>query len=229
MLTVFRSCGACTSTGSRCRKPVRPSGIRCHLHGSAGGRPPGTPEHPNSRAARLEGRRRWVARMQAAKVAGQIERFPNGRRAKGLPRLSKDPTIRRAQKIIEKAKAMADQEIASLLEQPWSELSHPEKLALETGVSLDIIAKILNDGAQILERDGLEGTDIKLATFVRDTAQSVISNQIRIDSAKLAASVSSPAGLTEQQRREQARQAILEAFAERPQLDNSSSDSDTAS
>ena len=167
--------------------------------------------------------------MQAAKVAGQIERFPNGRRAKGLPRLSKDPTIRRAQKIIEKAKAMADQEIASLLEQPWSELSHPEKLALETGVSLDIIAKILNDGAQILERDGLEGTDIKLATFVRDTAQSVISNQIRIDSAKLAASVSSPAGLTEQQRREQARQAILEAFAERPQLDNSSSDSDTAS
>ena len=128
-----------------------------------------------------------------------------------------------------KGEGNGDHAIATVPERPWSELSHPEKLALETGVSLDIIAKILNDGAQILERDGLEGTDIKLATFVRDTAQSVISNQIRIDSAKLAASVSSPAGLTEQQRREQARQAILEAFAERPQLDNSSSDSDTAS
>ena len=108
----------------------------------------------------VKGRRRWVERMRALKARGEIERFPGGRRARGLPRLSKNPIIRKAQRIVEKAKAMVDQAIATVPERPWSELSHPEKLALETGVSLDIIAKILNDGAQILGRDGLEGTDI---------------------------------------------------------------------
>ena len=222
-----RQCGAQTRSRGLCHRPAKAGSARCWLHGATAGRPRGTPEHPNSRAARLEGRLRWVERMREAKARGEIERFPGGRRARGLPRLSKNPIIRKAQRIVEKAKAMVDQAIATVPERPWSELSHPEKLALETGVSLDIIAKILNDGAQILERDGLEGTDIKLATFVRDTAQSVISNQIRIDSAKLAAGVSSPAGLTEAQRRERARAAILEAFAERPQPDNGVADSDS--
>jgi len=58
-------------------------------------------------AAIAEGRRRWVERMRAAKAQGEIDRFPGGRRKRGLPRLSKNPIIRKAQRIVEKAKAMA--------------------------------------------------------------------------------------------------------------------------
>jgi hypothetical protein len=39
--------------------------------------------------------------MRLAKQQGLIERFPNGRRARGAPKLHPDRTIRRAQKIIE--------------------------------------------------------------------------------------------------------------------------------
>jgi len=62
-----------------------------------------------------------------------------------------------------------------------------------------------------------------------NTAMTTISNQVRVDTAELTARALSPTGLTEEQRRAQARQAILEAFAERPQLDNSISDSDAGS
>ena len=154
--------------------------------------------------------------MRAAKAAGQIERFPGGRRARDLPPLSKDRTIRRAQRLVEKAKVMADHNVATVPDRPWSELTSPEKLARETGLSLDIAAKILNDGAQILERDGLEGTDPKLVALVKDTALSIIGNQIRVDTAVLTASAVSPEGLTDSERRERARRMILEAFAERP-------------
>ena len=136
-----RQCGAQTRSRGLCHRPAKAGSARCWLHGATAGRPRGTPEHPNSRAALLEGRRRWVERMRALKARGEIERFPGGRRARGLPRLSKNPIIRKAQRIVEKAKAMVDQAIATVPERPWSELSHPEKLALETGVSLDIIAK----------------------------------------------------------------------------------------
>jgi hypothetical protein len=65
---------------------------------------PAAPEH---RRGDNEGRRRWVERMRAAKAAGQIARFPGGRRTRGLPPLSKDPKIRRAQRIVENQLEMA--------------------------------------------------------------------------------------------------------------------------
>ena len=210
-----RICGARTRSGNACELEALPDKLRCRQHGSAGGRPRGISEHPNSRASWLEGRRRWVEEMRQAQAAGQIERFPGGRRARSLPPLSRDPIIRKAQRIVEKAKAMADQDIATVPGRPWSELSHPEKLDLETGQALDIAAKILRDGAQLLERDGL-GADIKLITMIKDTALQVISTQVRVDIGKLAAGVLSPAGLNEQERRQQAREAIQAAFAERP-------------
>jgi hypothetical protein len=39
--------------------------------------------------------------MRAAKAAGLIERFRNGRRAKGLPPRSRDRIIARGQRLIE--------------------------------------------------------------------------------------------------------------------------------
>jgi hypothetical protein len=136
--------------------------------------------HENTRAARAAGYRQWVERMRAAKERGEIERFPGGRRARGLPKLSRDPTIRKAQRHLEKAKAVVDQNI---VKGPCAELSHPEKLDIETGKALDITAKILNDGAEMLERHGLEGADIKLVSLVKDTALAVISSQVRVDTA----------------------------------------------
>ena len=115
---------------------------------------------------------------------------------------------------------MAQQDITTVPARPWSELSHPEKLDLETGQALDIAGKILNDGAAILNEHGLAGTDIKLVTLVKDTALAIIGHQVRIDAARLTAQAMSPAGVTDEQRRAQARQAILEAFAERPQPSN---------
>ena len=44
-----------------------------------------------------------------------------------LAALSKDRTIRRAQRLVEKAKIMADQGIATVPERPWSELTKAEK------------------------------------------------------------------------------------------------------
>src|SRR5262249_30721912 len=157
--------------GTLCRKPARSGGDRCHLHS---GRPPGTPEHPNSRAARLEGRRRWVERMREAKARGETERFPGGRRARGLPPLSEDPTIRKAQRIIEAKMAEQSKAAVTTGERPWSELSKAEKLAVATDLGLDVSMKILTDGGRLLDERGLEGIDPKLLAEVRGTALSII-------------------------------------------------------
>jgi hypothetical protein len=173
--------------------------------------------HPNTAAAIREGRRRWVERMRAAKARGEIERFPGGKRARGLPSLSKHPKIRRAQKIIEAM--MSGREVAEGQGRAWPSLTKAEKLGAVTDVALDIAREIL--------ALGVDPSDTRILQIVKDTALSVISNQIRVDTAVLTASVASPAGLTEEQRRERARQAILEAFAERPLGDPQESSSST--
>jgi hypothetical protein len=137
-------CDALTRSSRRCRKSALADSTRCRLHGATGGRPKGTPEHPNSRAARLGGRRRWVERMRQAKAAGQIERFPGGRRPRGLPPLSKDPTIRRAQTLVERAMAKKNgtgvPEVPTVPDnvRPWSSLSKGERLSSATDDSLGI-------------------------------------------------------------------------------------------
>jgi hypothetical protein len=157
--------------------------------------------------------------MRAAKARGEIDRFPNGRRARGLPQLSKDPKVRKAQRLIE-AK-MAEREPAEGQGRPWPQLTKAEKLGAVTDVALDIAREIL--------ALGVDPSDTRILQIVKDTALSVISNQIRVDTAVLASSVSSPTGLTEEQRRERARAAILEAFAERSQPGNGTLDSNTGS
>jgi hypothetical protein len=63
-----------------------------------------------------------------------------------LQDLWKDPTIRKAQRIVEKAKAMVDQAIATVPERPWSEFTKAEKLGAVTNVALDIAREILTLG-----------------------------------------------------------------------------------
>jgi len=129
----MRICGARTRTGGSCRVNALPQSTRCRLHGGNAGRPRGTPEHPSSKAARIEGRRRWLDRMREAKAAGQIEKIPGGRRAKGLPPLSKDRKIREAQRMIEKM--MSERAVA----RRWGEgLTKAERLSEATDEALEV-------------------------------------------------------------------------------------------
>ena len=154
----------------------------------------------------VEGRRRWVERMREAKAAGLVDRFPNGARSRHLPPLSKDPIIRKAQRIVEKL--MAQQDIATGAERSWSELTMPEKLSKAADLGLDRVYEVL--------QLPVDAGDPKLLALVTNAALSIIGDQIKVDTAKLTATAMSPAGLTEAQKRERARAAILEAFAERP-------------
>jgi hypothetical protein len=65
----------------------------CKFHGARGGRPRGIREYENSRRARIEGRRKWIARMRKLKRSDQIDRFPDGARKAGLPKRSRDRRI----------------------------------------------------------------------------------------------------------------------------------------
>jgi len=104
--------------------------------------------------------------------------------------------------------AMADQEIVTKQERPWEELTMPEKLGRAADLSLDRVYQTLQLPC--------DGSDPKLLALVTNAALTVISQQVRVDTTKLTVSALSPAGLTAEERRERARQAIREAFAERP-------------
>src|SRR6516225_7351784 len=142
-MSVGRRCGARTHRGGLCNNPPLPGKMRCYRHGSAGGRPPGTPQHPNTCAAAIEGRRRWVERMRAAKERGEVDRFPNGRRAKGLPPRSKDRIIARGQRLIEQAIAMA-KALPAVPDKSWEEMTDGEKFASNFSASLDFNHEVLN-------------------------------------------------------------------------------------
>ena len=167
-----RQCGAQTRSGGRCHRPARAGSVRCRLHGGNAGRAPGISEHANSKVARLEGRRRWVERMRASIAAGEIDRFPNGRRSRDLPPLSKDPTIRKAQRLIEKAMA----KLVPSDGRPWTEMSKAEKLGRATELALDCVRDILELG--------IDPSDAKTLAIVKDTALNIISQQIRLDALK---------------------------------------------
>ena len=79
-------CGARTRSGRRCRRYVavdpwtRKHRKRCRLHGGLSTGPKFPDGKERSLAAANAGLARWRERMRAAKAAGLIERFPNGRK-----------------------------------------------------------------------------------------------------------------------------------------------------
>jgi len=123
------SCNARTRRGTRCNKPALPGKLRCNLHGglSTWAR---TPEgRARQIEARTAGRRRWVERMRRAKAAGLIERFPNGRRAKGLPPRSKDRIIARGQRIVDMVVEAMDKMLPEVPDKPLEQQSDAELFA----------------------------------------------------------------------------------------------------
>ena len=119
---VRRICNARTRSGGHCRRPAEPGSIRCRQHGARAWRPRGVPMHENTRAALWEGRERWLEGMRAAKAAGLLTRFPNGRTPKSAAKLSQDRVVRRAQRIIEVKMGTKP----ALPSRPWSALSRPK-------------------------------------------------------------------------------------------------------
>ena len=186
MLRVNRTCNARTRSGGWCRNPALPNSTRCYRHGAAGGRPRGIPLARKHIIAMVEGRRRWVERMRTAKAAGLIERFPGGRRARGLPPLSKDPKIRKAQRLIETR--MAERNAAVVMaprsdppahraERPWAEMSKGEKLAAATDRALDVAKAYLDVP--------VDPSNLKLASLQTNLALGVIGYQVRVESGAL--------------------------------------------
>jgi hypothetical protein len=155
----------------------------------------------------VEGRRRWVARMREAKARGEIERFPGGRRARGLPPLSRHPTIRKAQRKLEERKA----QMAKGVVVPASDATKSEKLGEAVDVGLDRVLAFLN-------RDIEPEADPKLFALQISTALSAISTQARLDAAALQAASGGIGGLDdddldERLQRASRRLAVLEAEA----------------
>ena len=180
-------CGAHTTPGGLCQKNATSGALRCRLHGGRAGRPPGTPQHPNTRAAAVEGRRRYLEHMREAKAAGLIEKIPGGRRARGLPKLSKDKKIRKGQRILENLekemtarKAEKAAAVPAVVERPFEELEKAEQLSEATGKSLSRVYRFL-----LQEID--PAADPKMFALQINTALATISAQIRLDSAVLMA------------------------------------------
>jgi hypothetical protein len=115
--------------------------------------------------------------MRAAVAAGEVARFPNGRRKRGLPPLSKHPIIRRAQRALEKRKA---QMAKGLIVVPASDATKAEKLGEATDIGLDRVLEFLR---QEIDAE----VNPKLFALQINVALSAISNQVRLDAAALQA------------------------------------------
>jgi hypothetical protein len=169
----MRRCGARTRSAGVCKRRALPDQLRCHLHGSLGGRRVGTPMHENTAAALKAGRQRWLERQRQLKAQGLIEKIPGGRRRKDQPKLSSDKRVRKAQVIIEAKMA----EKAALPAKPWTAMSKAEKLAATADKGLDVAKAILDAPVD------LENT--KLLALQQATALTVIAQQIRVEQSKL--------------------------------------------
>ena len=187
-LGLGRLCRAHTQAGGWCRAYAMAGSTCCIKHGATGGRPRGIRVKPEQIAVMVEGRRRWVERMRVAKAAGLIARFPCGARSLGLPPLSKDPKVRKAQRLIEARMAERSHQVAAAAapqpapadlsaERPWAGLSKGEKLAASTDRALDVVKAYLDLP--------VDPSNWKLAAMQASLALGVIGYQIRVESAAL--------------------------------------------
>jgi hypothetical protein len=115
--------------------------------------------------------------MRRAKATGLIERFPNGRRAKGLPPRSKDRIIARGQRLIEQAIAMA-KVLPAVPDKSWEEMTDGEKFASNFSASLDLNHEVLNRHTN--------WEDTELLKLKKEIALSTQAAAIRVKVAELA-------------------------------------------
>jgi hypothetical protein len=118
--------------------------------------------------------------MRAARVAGLVEKFPNGRRARGLPPRSKDRIIARGQRLVEQAiaeMAKAKKNLPAVPEKPWEEKTVGEKFSANFEDALDFSHEVLNRNTN--------WEDIELLKLKKEIALAAQSQAIRIRVAEL--------------------------------------------
>jgi hypothetical protein len=115
--------------------------------------------------------------MRRAKAAGLVERFPNGRRAKGLPSRSKDRIIARGQRLIEQAIAEMEKTLPAVPDKSLEQQSDAELFAGNFRRSLLF-------SRDVLDRPDDWG-DMEFMKMKRDIATSVQSAAVRIKVAEL--------------------------------------------
>jgi hypothetical protein len=148
--------------------------------------------HPNTAAAIAKGRRWALERRRKLKAASQVDRVWGGsRRAKGLPPLSKNRKVRKAQRLVEAR--MAERKRAALVavpgsdlpvlpaERPWAEMSKGEKLAAATDRALDVAKAYLDMP--------VDADNLRLASLQSSLALEIIGYQIRVESGALSGSI----------------------------------------
>jgi len=132
--------------------------------------------------------------MRLAKAAGLIAKLPNGRKPRGSPRRSADKVVARAQRVMEAAMAKRSTLPAAAGEptvptKPWGEMSKGEKLAANTDLALDVTRQILELG--------VDASDPRVLGHVKDTALTIIGQQIRIEAERLRAPPARGSGVQE--------------------------------
>jgi hypothetical protein len=142
--------------------------------------------------------------MRQAKAQGQITRFPGGRRARGLPKLSRDPKIRRAQRIIEAVMAETEKSTA-VVPKVWEEMSRAEKLAANAEKALSRTSEILDIAA--------DTENPKVLGIIANVALSVIGYQIRVEAGLPPPRIPDPV-IEGESLAERADREIRESFAE---------------
>jgi hypothetical protein len=115
--------------------------------------------------------------MRQAKAAGLVEKFPNGRRARGLPPRSKDRIIARGQRLIEQAIAEMEKTLPAVSDKPLEQQSDAELFAGNFRRSLLF-------SRDVLDRPDDWG-DMEFMKMKRDIATSVQSAAVRIKVAEL--------------------------------------------
>jgi hypothetical protein len=145
---------------------------RCRMHGGLT-RGPGTPMPLAGYQALV----RWREQRRALGLKASL--------GGGAKRRSKDRTIARAQRVIEELMMASRKtivpalpaEAAAMPARPWDVMSKSEKLSAVVDLGLDVAKKIL-------ELD-VDPDNVRLLAQIKDTALTVISQQIRVDEHKL--------------------------------------------
>jgi hypothetical protein len=125
--------------------------------------------------------------MMALKAAGGITKLPCGRKPRGTPRRSKDKVVARARRLVEEIVSVKKSQPqpspgplsapAAGVALPAQPLTKADKLSRTTELALDIVQQILELG--------VDPSDVRLLAQVKDTALTIISQQIRVDEGRL--------------------------------------------
>ena len=175
-----RPCNARTRAGAPCRRTSFLGHWRCALHGALSSGPKTATGKFNTVRALQAGRQRWIERQKALVAAGVIKKLPCGRKPRGAPERSFDPTIRRAQ--IAWEKVMSQKNLPATVSVPWDQQTRGERLGTLAEMGMEVLHKLLEAD---INPNNHDPQNLRLLGIVRDAALGAIMATIRISDPKL--------------------------------------------